>query len=123
MERLLPLIIICFSLQAEIPAPLKSFTDKFCLDCHDTEMQEGELNIENLSFKLTDLVKNLCFGQYLIFNLLRKKNQKDDQNHQGSGKELVLIKNAFLRIKRVRAAAPIRELPIPDNLKAFFSAS
>gem|GEM_PF-7095161 len=41
-------------------------------------------------------------------------------NHQGLGAELTLLKIAFFRRNLFIPSAPIREVPLPDNLKEFF---
>lgn len=42
------------SAAAEIPDNIYGFLENHCLDCHDSSEQEGDLDLENLSFDLSD---------------------------------------------------------------------
>ncbi len=42
------------SAQVELPENLYGFLDNHCLNCHDSLEQNGDLDLENLSFDLTD---------------------------------------------------------------------
>ncbi|MEE2947098.1 MAG: DUF1592 domain-containing protein [Verrucomicrobiota bacterium] len=45
------------------PEELQSFLENHCLDCHDSETQKGELNLESLSFRLGQTEK---FDKWLL---------------------------------------------------------
>ena len=32
----------------------QTFLDKYCMDCHDADTEKGDVNLEDLSFEITD---------------------------------------------------------------------
>ena len=55
---LVVLLTVCFaanaSAQVNLPENLSGFLENHCFDCHDSSGQEGDLDLENLSFDLAD---------------------------------------------------------------------
>ena len=41
--------------EARLPDKHRAFLTKHCLSCHDSETQEGKVNLEDLSFRITTL--------------------------------------------------------------------
>lgn len=57
IQRILGLAFLSYSwtvFAVELPQPVFNFLENHCLDCHDSSEQKGDLNLEELSFDLSD---------------------------------------------------------------------
>lgn len=52
--------------QAVMPEEHFAIFDKYCLECHDSLMEEGEVNLEDISFNLTDDIETAEKWQHIL---------------------------------------------------------
>ena len=53
MCKLLPIVILIFSTSlSALPKQIKTFTEAYCMDCHDDETTKGDFSMEGLLPKI-----------------------------------------------------------------------
>ncbi len=78
------------ALASDIPAVIREFAKQACYDCHNADTQEGDLNLEELSFEVEDAKAFSAWAK------VKQRVQDGEMPPQSEDRPAAEITNAFL---------------------------